>query len=207
MGRSPAGQTRAKVYEFVSRRLQEGRPPTVREVQRAFRFSAVETARAHLEALVAEGRLVKTPGRSRSYRRTGYAGTLVPLLGRVAAGGPAYAVEDIEGYLPLESHDSRQESFALRIRGRSMEGAGILDGDIVVVRKQSEAASGDIVVALLGEEATVKRLRVRGSSLRLCPENPDFEPMTVKAAELVILGKVVEVRRYIDGIPLVHPQR
>ena len=204
MGRTPPGQTRERIFRFVRDRLLAGQPPTVREVQQAFGFRAVQTAREHLEALVAEGRLAKRPGRrARGYRLPTGPGeappiVLVPLLGRVPAGSLDLAVEDLEGYVPIQSRHAPEELFGLRVRGESMTGAGILPGDVVVVRKQPTARTGEIVVALVGEEATVKRLRLRGRRVELLPQNPDFETIVPDPRETTLLGKVVEVRRYLD---------
>lgn len=200
MGKTPPGRTRERVYRYVRERLLSAAPPTVREVQEAFDFKAVQTAREHLEALVAEGRLTKRPGRSRGYRLpdTPFTPTVfVPLLGRVQAGELTTAMENLEGYVPVESRDSGDDLFGLRVRGDSMSGAGILHDDIVIVRRQPKASSGDIVVALVDDEATVKRLRLRASRVELHPENPDYDPIVPPPGELNILGKVVEVRRYL----------
>lgn len=200
MGRTPAGQTRERIYRFVRDRLLGGFPPTVREVKEAFGFRSVQTAREHLEALVDEGRLAKEAGKARGYRLgTGLGLTrLVPLLGRVPAGPLNIATEDLEGYLPIQGHRSGDDLFGLRVRGESMTGAGILPGDIVVVRRQPAADSGDIVVALIGGEATVKRLRIRRNRVELHPENPAFEAIIPDPSELTLLGKVIEVRRYLE---------
>jgi repressor LexA len=201
MGRTPPGQTRARVFRFVREQLLAGSPPTVREVQRAFGFRSVETAREHLEALVREGRLAKRGGRARGYRLAAAAGpapVLVPLLGRVPAGALDAAVEDPEGYLPVRSRRSGGELFALRVRGESMTGAGILSGDVVIVRRQRTARSGEIVVALVGDEATVKRLYLRGKRVELHAEHPDFEPIVPDPRELRLLGKVVELQRRLE---------
>ena len=200
MGRTPAGETRERVYRFVRDRLLGGFPPTVREVKEAFGFRSVQTAREHLEALVDEGRLAKEAGKARGYRLGADSGPtrLVPLLGRVPAGPLNIATEDLEGYLPIQGHRSGDDLFGLRVRGESMTGAGILPGDIVVVRRQPAADSGDIVVALIGGEATVKRLRIRRNRVELHPENPAFEPIIPDPSELTLLGKVIEVRRYLE---------
>ena len=194
--KTPPGQTREQVFRFVQQRLVEGRPPTIREVQEAFRFRSVQTAREHLETLAAEGRLVKEPGISRGYSLPGAAKTggffPVPLLGRVQAGAPIVPVEEVEDYIPVKARDG-EDLFALRIRGDSMKGAGILHGDVVIVRRGPAAEEGDIVVALVGDEATVKRLRFRDNRPVLFPENPDFEPII--AREIAVLGRVIEVRR------------
>lgn len=183
----------------MRRRLLEGKPPTIREVQQRFGFRAVQTAREHLEKLVSEGRLEKQPGRARGYQLPGGRPPimLVPILGRVAAGELTTAVEELEGYVPVEGdlHLDGDELFGLRVRGDSMREAGILEGDLVIVRKQSTARSGEIVVALVGDEATVKRLRRKGRRVELHPENPDYAPIVPES--LSLLGKVIEVRRYL----------
>jgi len=203
MGRTPPGQTRERIFRFVQERLLSGRPPTVRDVQTAFGFRAVQTAREHLEALVAEGRLDKEPGRSRGYRLPTGPGherptILTPVLGRVPAGSLDAAVEDFEGYIPVQSSRSPDEIFGLRVHGESMSGVGILPGDIVVVQRQPTAKTGDIVVALVGDEATVKRLRLRRGRIELQPENPEFEVIVPEPKDVTLLGKVVEVRRYLE---------
>jgi repressor LexA len=202
--KTPPGQTRRQVLGFVRDRLLAGRPPTVREVQEAFRFRSVQSAREHLEALVAEGKLIKEGGVSRGYRLPPSAELgaprLVPLLGRVQAGDLTAAIEEPDGgYISVQVPALGEGLFALRVRGESMQGAGILPGDVVVVRRQSTASPGDIVVALVGEEATVKRLRrVRGRA-ELHPANPAFAPIVPAQGELAILGVVIEVRRYLEG--------
>lgn len=215
MGRTPPGQTRGRVFQFVRERLAAGQPPTVREVQEAFGFRSVQTARGHLEALVKAGQLAKQPGKARGYRLAAAGGSsgsrgpipaaatpsrLIPLLGRVAAGAFALAVEDLEGYLAVQGDraGADNELFGLRVHGESMRDAGILPGDIVIVRRQPSADDGAVVVALVDEEATIKRLRRRGDRVELHPENPDYAVMRPDPAELQVLGRVIEVRRYLD---------
>jgi repressor LexA len=204
MGRTPPGQTRQRIFQFLQERLLSGLPPTVREVQEAFGFRSVQTARQHLEALVTEGRLIKNKGKARAYRlpagttRSGAPMRLIPLLGRVPAGPLDIAAEDLEGYLPIQSNYPSDELFGLRVRGESMTGAGILPGDILVVRRQPTADSGDVVVALVGDEVTVKRLKIVNNRVELHPENPDFQPIIPESRELALLGKVIEVRRYLE---------
>lgn len=201
MGRTPAGETRERVFRFVRDCLLAGRPPTVREIQQAFGFRSAQTAQEHLDGLVEAGRLARQPGRARGYRLAGtseIATLLVPVLGRVPAGGLDAAVEDLEGYVPIESRHAPGVLFGLKVRGESMTGAGILPGDIVVVRRDARPVSGDIVVARVGDDATVKRLHLQGRRAELLPENPAFEPIVPDPRELEILGKVVEVRRYLE---------
>jgi repressor LexA len=201
----PHGKTRERIYRFVRERLLAGQPPTMREVQRAVGLKAVESARSHLQALVADGRLAKEPGKARGYRlprteRMGDETYLVPLLGHVQAGDLTTAVEEPEGYLSVQRRGGAEGLFALHVRGDSMRDAGILEGDVVIVRQEPSARSGDIVVALVGEEATVKRLRrTRRGRVELHPENPDFEPIVPDPREVSVLGRVVEVRRYLDS--------
>ncbi|MFP4300506.1 MAG: transcriptional repressor LexA [Alkalispirochaetaceae bacterium] len=205
MAYSEPGSSRRRIYQFVRERIEGGDPPTVREIQHHFGFRSVQTVQEHLEALIREGSLERTgERRARAYRLPRGAGgrgggTLIPLLGRVQAGRMTTAVEDIEGYLPVDSGTESEELFGLRVRGESMRDAGILPGDVVIVRRQSEAPAGSIVVALNGEEATVKRLRFRDGVPELHPENPAFEPIVPDAEEFRILGKVVEVRRSLEG--------
>lgn len=201
MGRTPPGETREKVFTFVRKRLQAGQPPTVREVQDAFGFRAVQTARQHLEQLVAQGRLHADRGKARGYRLPGRPPShhlsghvLVPLLGRVPAGALDEAIEDPDGYLSVDARES-DDYFALRVYGESMIGVGILSGDLVIVRRQPTAENGDIVVALVENEATVKTLKSHGRHVELCPENPAFETILLDADQVAILGKVIEVRR------------
>jgi repressor LexA len=204
--KTPAGQTRERIFEFVRQRLLEGRPPTVREVRDAFQFKAVQTAKEHLDNLVAEGRLSQLMGKARGYRLpTGPAldppTTLIPLLGRVQAGPLTMAVEDIEGYVPVQSRVSG-ELFALTVQGKSMIDAGILPGDVAIVRHQPTANAGDIVVALVEDEATVKRLKFKRGRVELHPENKSFDPIVPDPDQLIILGKVVEIRRNTEIPPV-----
>lgn len=231
MAHTPPGRTRARVLRFVKERLLEGRPPTVREVQQAMGFRAVESARAHLKALVGEGKIEQDPGMARGFRlpwredpRRGGGGArpavFVPVLGRVQAGGLALAEEAVEGHVAAEARGGA-ELFALHVRGESMRDAAILDGDLVIVRRQERAEDGRIVVAMVdgpgGAEATVKRLRIvrrspdvrcggdgdggapDGPRIELHPENPDFPVIVPPPGSVRILGVVVEVRRTLDG--------
>ena len=208
MGRTPAGQTRDRVFRLVRDRLLSGSPPTVREVRDAFGFRSVQTAREHLEALVREGRLSKQPGVARGYRLAplgstalegGGPTTSVPLLGQVPAGALDAAIEDCVGYIPVQTRHPASKLFALRVSGNSMTGAGILDGDVVIVRRQRTASSGEIVVALVGDEATVKRLKLSAERVELHPENPSYDVIVPDPADMALLGKVIEVRRRIGN--------
>ncbi len=205
MAYTPPGQTRDKIFEFVRERILNGTPPSTREVQKAFGFRAVQSARQHLEALVLEGRLVKESGKARSHRLpkmgSGHSSHLIPMLGRVQAGNLTAAIQNPDDYLPVQqTRYDGAELFALTIQGDSMLRAGILHGDTVIVRRQQAARPGDIVVAMVGEEATVKRYREKNGRIELYPENDAFESIIPRedGETFSILGKVIEVRRYIE---------
>lgn len=194
-----------RVYEFITDTItSEGYPPTVRDIQTALHIKSTATVHSYLEKLEEKGYIRRDPGKSRSMRvdeptaEKGNAGTVkIPVVGKVAAGTPILAVENNEGYVdfPVMNGQNRYgQLFALRIKGTSMIGAGILDGDIVVVSKTNVAENGEIVVALVGEEATVKRFYKENGHFRLQPENPDMAPIIVD--ECYILGKVTAVLRY-----------
>jgi repressor LexA len=204
--KTPPGQTRERIYRFVRDRLLAGNPPTVREVQEAFNFKAVESARAHLTALVKEGKLLKEGSTARGYRLPDTAAlseppVQVPLLGSVPAGPLSEAIEDVEAYLPVRSKFRGAELFALRVEGDSMRDAGILNGDVVIVQRQPSADPGDIVVAMIDGEATVKTLFIEGRRVELRPQNPEYAPIVPDPDEMTVLGKVLEVRRHLDENP------
>ena len=208
MSLTPIGATRERVFHFVRERLLAGDPPTVRDVQGVFGFRTPQTARYHLEKLVSEGRLLAARGKARGYRVLEQIDTpspvrWVPVLGRVQAGHLTTATEELDGYVPMPAGSDRRdprhndELFALRVQGESMTGAGILPGDVVIVRRQPTADSGALVVALVDDEATVKRLRLRDGQVELHPENPDFDPILTDR-EVTLLGKIIEVRRTLE---------
>ncbi|MCA1925831.1 MAG: transcriptional repressor LexA [Thiobacillus sp.] len=158
-----------------------GLPPTRAEIAERFGFSSPNAAEQHLKGLARKGVLELVPGTSRGIRLAGGGG--LPLVGRVAAGNPILAQEHIERHVQIEAAlFAPRADYLLRVRGMSMKDAGILDGDLLAVHKCDEARNGQIVVARIGDEVTVKRLDKRGRTLRLLPENPDFEPIVVDAA-------------------------
>ncbi|MGQ0671167.1 MAG: transcriptional repressor LexA [Actinomycetota bacterium] len=193
-----------RILECIAQTVRErGYPPTVREIGEAVGLTSSSSVHSQLANLERKGYLRKDPTKPRAI---GLAqtdepkadGVAIPLLGRIAAGAPVLAAENIEEYLtvPVGFADG-VDHFALRVAGDSMIGAGILDGDIVVVRRQDVADDGDIVAVLLPgpaeDEATVKRLRHEGARVMLVPENPAFDPFEM--ADGRILGKVVAVLR------------
>jgi repressor LexA len=167
----------------------------------AFDFRSPQTAREHLESLVEEGRLDKAPGVARGFRLPGRGEpptVMVPLLGRVPAGPLDEAIEDLQGHIPVQTRRAPGDLFSLRVRGDSMRDAGILDGDIVIVRRQPRADAGTVVVAMVGEEATVKRLHFRRGRIELLPANDAYKPIVPEPGDVKVLGKVVEVRRVLE---------
>ena len=169
--------------------------PTIREIGEKFGFSSTGTVRDYLHALVNKGYIRIQEGKSRAIELVKEALFQIPVLGKVQAGMPVYAAEDLLGYLNLDQFVfPGPDVFALRVRGQSMKDAGIMEGDFVLIRKQEHAQTGDIVVALMEDEATVKRLAKRGSAYFLDPANPDFQPIPV-TSDVVIIGKVLQVVR------------
>jgi repressor LexA len=190
------------ILETVDRR---GYPPSVREIGDAVGLSSPSTVHSHLSSLVEAGLLRRDPTKPRAIEVVGDSREDdlrraplrdVPLVGRIAAGTPILAEEDIEEIFPLPTElVGNDPVFMLRVRGDSMLDAGIFDGDLVVIRRQADASNGDLVAALIdGEEATVKRLRREGSTVVLVPENPAYEPMVFEQG-VEILGRVVAVLR------------
>ena len=187
---------------------RHGYPPTVREIGEAVGLASPSTVHAHLANLERAGLLKRDPTKPRAIELTGRrrfeAGPVatvrdpyaLPLLGRIAAGGPLLAEEAIEETISVPEPLGRDADFLLRITGESMIEAGILDGDYVVVRQQPEVERGEIVAAGLPDgDATVKFFSRRGRKVVLRPANPDFEPIEMDAAEVTVYGKVVTVLR------------
>lgn len=196
-----------RIYDFIQDfAAQHGYPPSVREIGAAVGLKSPSTVHFHLKGLEEAGMIVKAEGKTRAITLASPAGRAVgeemgpranriPVVGNVAAGSPILAEECIEDYLTFDTQGKAGEFFALKVRGESMLNAGILPGDLVVVHRQPEANSGEIVVALFEDEATVKTLRRRDGKVWLMPANDDYEPIDGTHAQIV--GKVVAVvRRY-----------
>lgn len=192
-----------RILEFIERAVRDrGYPPTVREIGDAVGLTSSSSVHSQLANLERKGLLRRDPTKPRAIVAEPDAprprGIVVPLLGRIAAGAPVLADENVEEYLtvPIGFADG-VDHFALRVEGESMIGAGILDGDVVVVRRQDDVDDGDIVAALLPgpaeHEATVKRLRREGGRTMLVPENPALSPFEMTEGR--ILGRVVAVLR------------
>ena len=188
-----------QVLEFIQEEIRSrGYPPTVREICQGLGLRSSSTVHAHLSQLEKKGYIRRDPTKPRAIEVLAEDDDHlipVPIIGRVTAGEPSLAVESLEGTMTLpKDFVGSGENFLLRVRGDSMIGAGILDGDLVLVRRQDTADNGDIVVALVnGEEATVKRFFREKDYIRLQPENEHLEPIITK--ELRVLGKVIGVLR------------
>jgi len=198
-----------QILDFIRADIhRRGFPPSVREIGEAVGLSSSSTVHSHLAALESKGLIRRDPSKPRALEVLDYRDNeraidydsvqAVPLVGQVAAGSPILAAENIEATLPLPASFAGEETFVLRVKGESMIEAGILDGDFVVVRQQSTATNGDIVVAMIDEDATVKRFFREDGRVRLQPENPTMDPIYVdEHADLSVLGKVVALFRRI----------
>ncbi|MBO5273681.1 MAG: transcriptional repressor LexA [Clostridia bacterium] len=192
-----------KVYDYIIETIRRvGYSPSVRDIQRDLDIKSTSTVHAYLNKLEEKGYIQKENGKSRTLRVDSFGhepqrSAKVPILGRVAAGMPILAVENCEGYIDfplMRGSYPPNELFALRVRGESMIEAGILDGDIVIIRKVNYAENGEIVVALVEDEATVKTFYKENGHFRLQPENSTMDPIIVDT--VYILGKVVSVMRF-----------
>lgn len=185
------------ILEYLKERISDGVPPSVREIGQAVGLRSTSSVQSNLDALEQKGYIIRDPMLKRSIRITGINENVhqVPLLGVVTAGTPILAVEQIEDYIPYRGRVTKDRPvFALRVRGESMINAGILDGDIIFAEKTPYAENGQIVVAMIDEEATVKTFYKENGHFRLQPQNDALEPIIVD--EVSILGRVVASMRY-----------
>ena len=186
------------ILDFLKERSGSGVPPTVREICQAVGLRSTSSVQANLLALEEKGYIMRDPMHKRSIRIVGQSENVrhVPLLGVVTAGLPILATEQIECYIPFNgAHiSSDKEMFALRVRGESMLGAGIFDGDMVLVEQRNYARNGEMIVALIDDGATVKTFYKEEGVIRLQPENDFMDPIIVPDCQ--ILGKVFGVFRY-----------
>ena len=193
-----------EIFEFVKRYVGEhGYPPTVRDIGKAIGLTSSSTVHAHLANLEKLGVLKRDPTKPRALEvlvgkaKDAVVPSGLPLVGRVAAGAPLLAEERIEEYVPVPGIAGGEDGeFVLEVKGDSMVGAGILEGDHVIVRRQDTAENGEIVVALVGEEATVKRFFRENDHVRLQPENDALEPILTRDVQL--LGRVVGLCRRVS---------
>lgn len=193
----------SEILEYIKNEiLNKGYPPSVRDICEAVKLRSTSSVHAHLETLEKNGYIRRDPTKPRAIEILDDNFNLVrrevvnvPIVGRVAAGEPILAVENIENYFPIPAeYMPNEESFMLKVKGESMINAGIMDGDHIIVKKSQDVHNGDIVVALLEDSATVKTFYKEGDHIRLQPENDSMDPIIVENIE--ILGKVFGVFRF-----------
>ncbi|MFP5417628.1 MAG: transcriptional repressor LexA [Gammaproteobacteria bacterium] len=186
-----------EILKLIKERVDTtGSPPTRAEISQHFGFRSPNAAEQHLKGLARKGVLDLMPGVSRGIQLKGEAG--LPVVGRVAAGSPILAQEHIERHVQIDSAlFNPRADYLLTVRGMSMKDIGILDGDLLAVHRSAEARTGQVVVARIGDEVTVKRFRKRGNTVQLLAENPEFAPIEIDLArdEFVIEGLAVGVIR------------
>jgi len=200
-----------EILAFIKTHIDKsGFPPTILEIQNEFSFKSPNAVQEHVKALSRKGFVRRNPNKWRGLELVGTAKkepttpptVLVPLIGRVAAGSPILAEENIEGMISVDRSLVHRATklFALHVQGDSMINAGIYSGDIVVAQQQSAANNGDIIIALLGNEATVKRFYRRNKVIALQPDNDKMQPIKINGqVDFSILGKVVATLRRISG--------
>ncbi len=193
-----ASEKKIQILDFIRREIDDkGYPPSVREICLAVGLKSTSTVHAHLNRLEEEGYIRRDATKPRALELTDTAtvrGRSVPLVGRVTAGMPILAQQNIEEYYMLPQNlVGGDEVFILSVQGESMIEAGILDGDFVIVRRQSHAENGDIVVAMIDDEATVKRIFYEKTRVRLQPENSAMQP--IYARDVTVLGRVIALFR------------
>ncbi len=195
MSKQPLTEKQQAVYSFLVKQMSQGLPPTVREICAAVGIKSTSTVHSLLTALEEKDYIVRDAKNSRSIKlNSDFTSSMVPIVGRITAGKPILAVEEIEDYIPYPSRDA-DGLFALKVVGLSMRDAGILDGDIIIADKNRACRNGDIVVGMDGDEATVKRLVIRNGQIIFMPENPDFSPIYPENPS--VLGKVIgSYRKY-----------
>jgi len=207
-----------EILNFIKQfREENGYPPTLREIGKKFEISSTFGVKRHLDALVKKGYLNIESNASRgiSFQRDNVHNlnsvpnlsernenfNKIPIVGRVAAGSPVLAIENIEGDVVIDPSFMKksENSFALRIKGDSMINAGIFEGDLVIVLPVKDAANGDIVVAMINDEATVKTYENKKNKIRLIPENEKYSPIEINdLSEFSIIGKVIGVLRWLN---------
>lgn len=201
----PRGDNQQRILEYIKSEIQtKGYPPSVREIANAVGLKSTSTVHGHLTRLEKKGLLHRDAMKPRAMEVIGdpnfvrNATTAIPVVGRVTAGQPILAEENVDEYIPIpDAMLGDGEHFILLVKGESMIQTGIMDGDYVVVRKQQEANNGDIVVAMIEDSATVKRFYKEHGHFRLQPENPTMDP--IYTDEVTILGKVVSLYRILQS--------
>ncbi len=193
------------IVEYVN---DKGYPPSIREIGNSFNISSLRGVTVHLDALERKG-YIKRASTSRSITVIGKTGAtsptrnvaFVPLVGTIAAGIPITATQNVEAQVPVpqELVHNIKEAFALRVKGDSMIGAHIMEGDLVVIKQQRTADNGDLVAVLLGDEATVKHIQYSGDGVKLIAANPAYDPIEIRREDSQIIGKVIGLIRNYEG--------
>lgn len=184
-----------EILDYIIKSINNGISPTMREICRDLGYASTSTAYRHIKSLSDKGYIIKDNGSNRSIRLANSNAKQVPVMGTVAAGQPILAIEDISDYVTVNSHYDADELFALKLKGDSMIEIGMNSGDIIIARKSNVARNGQIVVALIDDEATVKEYYKENGHFRLQPYNQNMEPIIVD--DIKILGIVVSlVRNY-----------
>ncbi len=203
MANGKISEKQKEILEFIKKEiLSKGYPPTVRDICEAVKLKSTSSVHSHLETLEKNGYIRRDPTKPRAieiidenFGLTRHEMVNVPLVGRVAAGEPILAVENIESYFPVPAeYMPNTETFMLRVKGESMVNAGIFNGDQILVERRETARNGEIVVALVDDSATVKTFYKENGHIRLQPENDLMEPIIVP--DCTILGKVFGVFRF-----------
>lgn len=201
-------QKQQQILQFVLDYIQaEGYPPSIREIGKHFNIGSLRGVTVHLDALARKGYISRS-NTPRSIKivhpsmKTSSRSIMLPLYGSIAAGDPIYAQDHVEDMFPVPSEMVRniERAFLLRVKGDSMVGEGIMPRDLVVIKPQQAANHGDLVAVLLGDEATVKRLNMDRSGVKLMPSNPAYEPIEVKREDARVIGKVVGLIRDYTGM-------
>jgi repressor LexA len=196
------------ILQYILDYIQkEGFPPSIREIGRDFKIGSLRGVTVHLDALERKGYITRanTPRSIRVVHPAFQAPNrvvMLPLIGSIAAGTPIEANEHVEDHIPVPAEMVRNvdKPFLLRVKGDSMVGDGILPRDLVVIKPQNTASQGDLVAAMLGDEATVKRIHFDSRCIKLMPSNPSYEPIEVKREDARIVGKVVGLIRDYEGM-------
>lgn len=192
---SELNQKAQMILDYINERLQDGIPPSVREICADLGIKSTSTVHKYLKELEEDGYIIRGENLNRAIKMPGSRAVKVPLLGTVTAGAPILAVQDVEEYIPFRGGSySGKDLFALHVKGESMINAGILDGDVIIVQRTATAHNGEIVVALVEDEATVKRFYKEDGHYRLQPENDTMDPIIVEQCS--ILGKVISLMRF-----------
>jgi repressor LexA len=197
-------ERKRQIYDFIREEIRmRGRPPTIREIGARFNISSTNGVRYFLERLESDGLIERDANKARGIHLAGHrsrsSGRSIPVLGRVPAGGPGYGEENVEGHVLVDERIVRgKDVFAVKVHGDSMVGAGIIEGDLAIVKRNPDPSSGEIVIALIDDEVTLKRLIRKGREVILKPENEMYEDIVIsdmKDRQVSIIGTLEAIVR------------